>query len=72
MRRGARGGEARTVMSLPTFSRLGIVSEARLALFITCRGDERGAGLDSGAVCQGRCGEGEAVRRGGRGGEART
>ena len=56
VRRGGRGGEARTEMLPPTLSRLFIVSELRLPLLYTCRGDE-GAGLGSGAVW-GWCGEG--------------
>jgi len=53
-----RRGEARTEMSLPTYSRLFIVSEVRvLALPDNCRGGE-GAGLGSGAW--------RAVREGGR------
>ena len=49
MRRGGRGGEARTSMSPSTAIRLIIDSEARLGLLYTCRGGER-AGLGSGAV----------------------
>ena len=55
----------RTLMVLPTFCRLFIVSEVRLGLRVTCRGGV-GAGLGSDAVWGGE-GRGGPVRRGGRG-----
>ena len=68
MRRGGRGGEARTEMLNSTRHRLFIVREARLSLSYTCRGGEgRGAGQRCGG---GRCeeerqcgGAGEGERR---------
>ena len=67
MRRGGRGGEARTVMPPCTRSRLGIVRETKLSLPATCRGGEgRGAGQRCGV---GVCGEGREC--GGAGGGQR-